>query len=274
MTPLLLLLLSIPEREPSGLPHLRSESVLLRFADTGQVALEKNADQQRPIASVTKLLSALLLEPQPLDLQWIEIQEDDKDRLKWSRSRLKVGQRWSPNDLFAAALIASENRAVYALVRATGAPRSDFVARMNQHAQALGMRHSQFYDPAGVDPRNVSTARDLTLLLQAAAQNQRVRETTQQRERTLFDPEARALRLISTNRLARSERWSLVVGKTGYTVEAGRALAVRVILEGRPVDMVFLGAREMASVFGDAGRASRWLLEQIRKGRFSSNGPA
>ena len=257
------LTVSIPEREANGLPHLRSESVLVRFADTGEVLLDKNANKVRPIASVTKLLSALVLSrKQAAPPEWITIEEHDKDRLKWSRSRLKIGSVYRSEDLYRAALIASDNRAIYALVRASGFDRAAFVEEMNRTAHELGMASSRFRDPAGIDPGNVSSANDLVKLLDAIAEDQRAIETCQQDFVSLISADERTLKLTNTNRLARSSRWSVLIGKTGYTVEAGRALAVRVTIEGRPVDMVFLGAREFASIFGDAGRVRRWMIEK------------
>lgn len=254
----------VKEREKNGLPHLRSESVLVRWADTGEVLIAKNPDVVRPIASITKLQSALLLlEGGGLPSAPVTIEEDDKDRLKFSRSRLRVGSTFAAEELLAAALVASDNRAIYALVRAAGFERGAFVAKMNARAAGLGMTNTRFEDPAGVDPGNVSTARDLVKLLEAAAAVQRVAEVTQQDRVELAAETSHGLALGNTNRLVRSARWSVVLGKTGYTVEAGRALALRVVLDQRPVDMVFLGSREMASVFGDAGRVKRWLTQRV-----------
>lgn len=291
----------VRERERNGLPHLRSESVLVRYADTEEVVLSKNPREIRPIASVTKLLSGLVLsrqsppagdlsggrprgastdasvaaEPEPEPelargwtrgegpaLEWVEITEEDKDRLKWSRSRLRIGLELDAGALFDAALAASDNRAMYAVVRARGHSRATFVEQMNALARELGMARSTFRDPAGIDPGNVSTAEDLLLLISAAAGDERIRAATGLGSVTLVDRQTRALTLYNPNRLVRSSTWDVVVGKTGYTVEAGRALVLRARIDDRPVDMVFLGAREMASVFGDAGRVRRWLVER------------
>jgi D-alanyl-D-alanine endopeptidase (penicillin-binding protein 7) len=263
-------LAGIPDLERDGRPHLRSESVLVRLVDGGEVLLEKRARDPRPIASITKLASMAVFLESAAELDpWVEITEDDKDRLKWSRSRLRVGQRYSPEDLFTAALVASDNRAVYALVRASGWARPLFVERMNAFAARLGMRDTRFVDPAGVDPGNVSTAWDLVLLLDAATRLDRVTRVTRLAEHALVSEEGATLGIVNTNRLARSPRWQVVLGKTGYTAEAGRGLAVRVVEGGREVDMIFLGAREMASVFGDAARVRRWLPGRLAaaKGR-------
>jgi D-alanyl-D-alanine endopeptidase (penicillin-binding protein 7) len=300
------------------LPALRSESVAVRFADTKQVLILKNADVVRPIASVTKLLSGLILTgtdtastadsllafageregasaPElglsgPMSTgssstsqssttaqsaasvlssstaaELVTISEADKDRLKWSRSRLKVGYRFRWADLLSAALGASDNRAMYASVRAKGWARELFVERMNQLAHVLGMDQSRFKDPAGIDPGNVSTAHDLLKLIDAAAGREAIRQITLRTEFTLSDPDPKKHELVlhNPNRLARSAEWQLVLGKTGYTVEAGRGLVLRAVIGNRPVDMVFLGAREMASVFGDAARVKRWLLDKV-----------
>lgn len=253
-------------RELASWPRFRSESVLIRYADTKEILFSKNANTVRPIASITKLLSGLLLtglQGAPAD-DAVTILEEDKDRLKWSRSRIRVGTTYRLPDLFAAALGASDNRAMYASVRALGLRRSVFVDRMNALARELGMSRSNFADPAGIDPRNVSTASDLLLLLDAAADSDAVRSRTLLPTIELVDSRDRCLTLPNPDRLVRSGLWDVVVGKTGYTVEAGRSLVLRVLIDDRPIDMVFLGARERASVFGDALRVRRWLEDHPR----------
>lgn len=261
-----LLSLSIPEREANGLPHTRSKSVLIRYADTNEVILEKLADKPRPIASITKLMSALVMAKHELvPPESITLTEADKDRLKWSRSRLPIGDTFRGQDLYRAALIASDNRAMYALVRGLGLERARFVEKMNTLAQELGMKHTEFKDPAGRAPENVSSARDLAKLLDAVAEAPLVLKTTTSTGVALEREGKRALRLGATNHLLHSRKWEILTGKTGYTVEAGRGLAMRVKIAGRPVDMIFLGSREMRSVFGDAGRVKRWLEEKLAK---------
>lgn len=272
-----LLAAAIPERERSGLPHTRSETVLVRYADTGEVLLEKLADKPRPIASVTKLMSALVMAKEDLSPpESITLTEADKDRLKWSRSRLPIGASFLGADLYRAALIASDNRAMYALVRGMGFEREAFVEKMNALAKELGMRSSAFLDPAGIAPENVSTGRDLVLLLDAVAEHPTILETSTSTGVALERTGHRALRLGATNHLLYSRRWQILIGKTGYTVEAGRSLIMRVVVGERPVDMIFLGSREMRSVFGDAGRVKRWLEEKQTLAARSdpSGGPA
>ncbi len=263
----------IPERDPDGRPHLRSESVVVRVADTDAVVLEKNPRVVRPIASVTKLLSGLVLSQLEVDpKQAVTIGEDDKDRRKWSRSRLFVGLTAPWGELIQAALGASDNRAMYASVR-TAMPASEFVERMNRRAAELGMTSSHFVDPAGVDPGNVSTARDLLGLLAGAAEDQRVREWALTPRIDLATARG-TVSLHNPDRLVYSGSWDVIVGKTGYTVEAGRTLVLRVRIQGHPVDMVFLGSREMASVFGDAGRVKRWLEPRLAQVAAAGDAPA
>ena len=260
----LLIVLALPH-PTAAKPHLRSESAIVRMADTHEILLTKNPDAARPIASVTKLMSGLLLSQHknPTDAL-ITITEDDKDHRKWSRSRLRVGWVFPWSKLLEAALGASDNRAMYAAVRGAGIPEAQFVAQMNAKAQTLGMLHTQFVDPAGVDPGNLSTARDLLQLLDAAAGSSTVCANTLHETIQLTCARTkRSVRLTNPNRLARSAAWDVVVGKTGYTIEAGRALVTRVTLHGRPVDMIFLGAHEMASVFGDASRVRSWLTSHM-----------
>jgi D-alanyl-D-alanine endopeptidase (penicillin-binding protein 7) len=239
---------------------MRSESVAVRFVDTGEIILEKNPKVVRPIASVTKLLSGVILDGMEKDpTTLVTISDDDKDKVKWSKSRLKVGLMTTWLSLFEAALGASDNRAMYASVRALGMPRTKFVDQMNMTAKKLGMKQSAFRDPAGIDPGNVSTASDLLVLLDAASQKQSIRDATNKDFLQVGLDESHGVTLTNPNRLARSGRWNVVVGKTGYTTEAGRSLVLRAELGGRTIDMVLVGAREMASVFGDAGRIRRYL---------------
>jgi serine-type D-Ala-D-Ala endopeptidase (penicillin-binding protein 7) len=261
---LLPLTFSVAERDRSGKPMLRSESVAVRFADTGEMLIEKNADFVRPIASVTKLLSGVVIEGMDKETTaLVTIMDDDKDKKKWSKSRLVVGLVAPWLSLFHAALGASDNRAMFASVRALGVERQTFAQQMNKKAKELGMMKSAFVDPAGLDPLNVSTARDLLSLLQAASASPSIREATTLDSIDVGMEGSREVHLTNPNRLARSSRWRTIIGKTGYTVEAGRSLATRIEVGGRQVDLVFLGAREMASVFGDAGRIRRWLDDKF-----------
>ena len=257
-------LFAIPERDANGKPHLRSETVLVRYADTGEIILSKNPNVVRPIASVTKLLSGLILASQAVDRdQLVVLIEDDKDRLKWSRSQLPISAAISWGDLLRAGLGASDNRAIYAAVR-TLMPREKFVELMNAKARELGMTSSHFIDPTGIDPGNVSTATDLMHLLEEASTHDDVCSIVLTPEIHIGTSKG-ALELRNPDRLVHTTNWDIVVGKTGYTVEAGRTLIVRMRLAERPIDMVFLGSREMQSVFGDAGRIRRWLEPQMQK---------
>lgn len=254
--------IGLPERDANGKPHLRSETVLVRLADTGEVVLKKNPTEVRPIASVTKLLTGLVLSSMQVDrTRTVVVLEDDKDRLKWSKSRVPVSISMTWGDLLRTGLGASDNRAIYAAVR-TVMDRPAFVALMNAKAKEIGMANSAFVDPAGIDPGNVSTAQDLVRLLDATSSLEDLRKM-------LNDPMVEVetnrgpMTFRNPDRLVHSTNWDIVIGKTGYTVEAGRTLVVRMNLANRPVDMVFLGSREMQSVFGDAGRIRRWLEPQL-----------
>lgn len=265
LTLLALALWALPERE-GGLPYLRSDSAVVRLVDTNELLLERHADRVRPIASVTKLMTALVFSrrvPRPEGA--ITLEECDKDRLKWSKSRLRIGSTYTSTALFSAALGASDNRAVYALVRGAGVERRSFVDEMNDLAAELGMSATSFADPAGIDPGNVSTAHDLLKLLDAVATESWVREKCLEPSFDLTDGAGKVLKFGNPNRLVRSREWELVLGKTGYIAEAGRNLVIRAKIAGRTVDMVFLGSPEMSSVFGDAGRVRRWLVERFAK---------
>ncbi len=243
-------------------PSLRSESAIVRLVDTGEIVLRKDSDSLRPIASVTKLLSGLVMSRLRWDAEMLlSIEEVDKDTLKHSRSPLRVGLVATFSELMLAGLSGSDNRAMHAAVRAV-MPRESFVSSMNEMARKLGMRQSRFYDPTGLDPRNVATARELLAVLAAAAANERVRHWASAPQ-IEFEHDGEEIVVRNPDRLLHSADWDVVVGKTGYTVEAGRTFVVRVILEQMLVDMVFLGSREMASIFGDAARVRRWLSPHL-----------
>jgi serine-type D-Ala-D-Ala endopeptidase (penicillin-binding protein 7) len=268
---------------PAPVPYVKATE-LLRHANPGRLALlsqvalvmdERDGvllygraiDTPRPIASLTKLMTALVvLESElPLDAP-IAITTDDRDRLKGSRSRLHIGAILTRDDLLRAALSASDNRAAAALARTAPGGTEAFVAAMNAKAQALGMTNTRFADASGLNPHNVSTARDLLKLLEAARAQPRVHAFTTTGELWVTDlATGRAIEFFNTNRLVRQEGWEMALSKTGYTADAGNCLVMRVTVAGRPLSIVLLNSWGKASKYGDAQRIRDWLINTERR---------
>ena len=239
---------------------LKSNAALVVDQETGEALIAKNADVVMPIASLTKLMTALVVVDarQPME-EVLEISNDDVDREKHTGSRLSVGTRLSREDMLLLALMSSENRAANALSRAYPGGRSAFIARMNAKAHELGMNSSHFADPAGLSVQTVSTARDLLRLVSAADVQALIRRDSTQTEETLR-VRGRPMTFVNTNRLVRSGRdWDIELQKTGFTNEAGRCLVMRASTLNRKLTMIFLNSFGTLTRFADAGRVREHL---------------
>lgn len=238
---------------------LRSGSALVVDQDTDRVLLAKNADQPRPIASLTKLMTAAVVldAKQPLD-QVIEITDADIDTLKWSSSRLRPGTRLTREELLKLALMSSENRAAHALARNYPGGLAACVAAMNRKARELGMLSTRYVEPTGLSPQNESTAHDLALLVKAAYHYPLIREFSTHPESEV-DVGRRTLQFRNTDHLVFNRGWDILLQKTGYINEAGHCLVLNALLEGRRVIVVLLDAWGKYSHFGDAQRIRNWL---------------
>ena len=241
--------------------YLRSSSALVLDADTGEVVIDKNADAVTPIASITKLMTAMVILDRNLDLnQNIVISRDDADSLKGTRSRLRPGAVLTRGELLLIALMASENRAAAALGRTYPGGLEPFVAAMNAKAAALDMRDSRFVDPTGLSPQNVSSARDLVKLVRAAHEYPVIRDfTTRDRALVRVSDRGRPLSYHNTNGLVRAHRWDVELSKTGYISEAGRCLVMRVKLASKDLIVVLLDSWGRQSRIGDANRIKKWV---------------
>ncbi len=238
---------------------LRSSVALVQDADSGETILAKNSDAVLPIASITKLMTAMVILDRGLDLQdEVAVSHEDVDRLKGTRSRLRPGSRLTRDDLLLIALMASENRAAAALARTYPGGTDEFVAAMNRKARELGMEDTHYVDPTGLDSGNVSSARDLAKLVKAAAGYPRIREYTT-RERAQVVARGRKLSYANTNRLVRSPHWDIDLSKTGYISEAGRCLVMRVKVASKDLIVVLLDSWGKYSRIGDANRIRKWL---------------
>ena len=254
--------------EPAVL--LRSSSALVQDAKSGETVFAKNSGAVLPIASITKLMTALVLLDAKVDLaQRVAVSGEDQDMLKGTRSRLRPGSVLTRDELLLLALMSSENRAAAALGRTHPGGTQAFVAAMNAKAVALGMGDSRFVDPTGLSPDNVSSARDLAKLVRAAHDYPLIRDYST-RERATVRVYGRPQAFRNTNGLVRSSRWEIGLSKTGYISEAGRCLVMRVHLASKDLIVVLLDSWGRHSRVGDANRIRRWLETNHRPRELAS----
>ncbi|MFT3821027.1 MAG: D-alanyl-D-alanine endopeptidase [Rubrivivax sp.] len=242
--------------------ELKSSVALVVDQDTNQVLFSKNPQAVLPIASITKLMTAMVVTEAGLDLHTpVTVTQDDIDTEKGSRSRLKVGTQLSRGEMLHLALMSSENRAAHALGRSYPGGLDAFVAAMNATARRLGMSDTHYVEPTGLSSSNRSSARDLTLLVKAAYQHPLIRELSTSPEAE-FPVGARVEQFRNTNGLVRNPAWDIGLQKTGYIAEAGRCLVMQAQLAGRKLIMVLLDSAGKYSRIGDAERIRHWLAQQ------------
>ena len=243
-----------------GALNLKSTSALV-LDQTGQrVLYAKNVEWVVPIASITKLMTALVVLDSGLPLdEPITIRKEDRDGLKGTRSRLAVGMTVTRDDLLRLALMASENRAAAALARAYPGGTSAFVAAMNQKAVELGMWRSRFVDGTGLSNGNVSNAQDLSRLVGAAHRHPLIREYTTDTQYTVRLANGRKMQFSNSNRLVRNSGWEIGLSKTGYISEAGRCLVMQAQIAATPVIIVLLDSWGHFTRLGDANRIKKWI---------------
>jgi D-alanyl-D-alanine endopeptidase (penicillin-binding protein 7) len=247
---------------PEG-PALRSGSALVLDESTSVVLFSKHADLATPIASITKLMTALVVldANQPLDEE-IEITADDQSLGKGSASRLAVGTRLSRGDLLHLALMASENRAAHALGRGYPGGLPACVAAMNARARALGMASTHFVEPTGLSSDNVASPEDLSKLVIAASQSQTIQAYSTD-SRYVVPVGRRLVEYRNTDSLVSSPSWNIVVQKTGYIAEAGRCLVMKAVIEGRAIVIVLLDSVGKQTRLADARRVKRYLESRL-----------
>jgi serine-type D-Ala-D-Ala endopeptidase (penicillin-binding protein 7) len=240
-------------------PVLHSASALVTDQSSGAVLYEKNANAVLPIASITKLMTAMIaLDARPGLNDVLTIDQDDVDVIRGSRSHLRVGTQLSREEMLRLALMASENRAASALSRNYPGGRGAFVAAMNNKARVLGLTETHFEDPTGLTSANVSSARDLSRLVAAAHEYPLIREftTTPEYEVTIA---GRPRMFHNTNRLVGSSEWSIGLSKTGYINEAGKCLVMQAWVNNKPTIIVLLDSAGKLTRIGDANRIRRWI---------------
>ena len=245
---------------------LRSAVALVKDANTGEVILDKNSDTIAPIASITKLMTAMIVLDRHLDLsQRIVVSRDDIDTMKGSRSKLRTGSVLTREQLLLLALMASENRAAAALARTYPGGTENFVSMMNAKAQLLGMRNTRFVEPTGLSSENVASAHDLVRLVGAAHRYPLIREYTT-RESASVEAYGRMLSFRNTNTLVRNPDWDIKLSKTGYISEAGRCLVMHTQVANRDLIVVLLDSWGRYSRIGDANRIRKWLESSAARG--------
>jgi serine-type D-Ala-D-Ala endopeptidase (penicillin-binding protein 7) len=238
---------------------LYSASALVIDQSNGQVMLEKQPDLVVPIASISKLMTAMVvLDTKPNMQEVIAIGDDDVDGLKGTRSRLPVGTTMTREAAMLLALMSSENRAAHALGRHYPGGLGAFVQAMNKKAQALGMYNTRFEEPTGLSSNNVSTAHDLARMVAAAARYPEIRGFSTTAEAKV-ELNGHIHEFHNTNALVRSDNWEIGVSKTGYISEAGRCLVMQARVADKPVVIVLLDSQGKMTRVGDANRIKRWM---------------
>lgn len=248
-----------------GTPALRSSSALVVDENTSTVLLSKQAEAVIPIASITKLMTALVVleAGQPTD-ELIKLTREDRETGRGGHSRLPTGASFSRGDLMHLALMSSENRAAHTLGNRYPGGLPACVAAMNAKAKALGMIHTQFADPTGLSSRNTSSPEDLSKLVIAASQNPIIREYSTD-ERHSVQIGRRRLEFRNTDNLVANPNWNIIVQKTGYTVDAGRCLVMKTIIEDRPIVIVLLDSYGKYTRIADAKRIRDWIHERANE---------
>jgi serine-type D-Ala-D-Ala endopeptidase (penicillin-binding protein 7) len=255
----LALTIGFAQAQPQKVVYLRSAAVMVQDAATGEVVINKNSEAVVPIASITKLMTAMIILDRGLDLeQRIVVSREDVDTHKGTRSRLMPGTTLTRDELLLIALMASENRAAAALARTYPGGVPAFVKAMNEKAAELGMTDSHFVEPTGLSPSNVSSPRDLVKLVRAAHGYPLIREYST-RDRATVKAFNRQLRFVNTNGLVRNSHWDIELSKTGYISEAGRCLVMHVRLASKDLIVVLLDSWGKQSRIADANRIRKWL---------------
>jgi serine-type D-Ala-D-Ala endopeptidase (penicillin-binding protein 7) len=238
---------------------LKSSAAIVLDQSTGAVLYEKNAHERLPIASITKLMTAMvILDSRPFLDRPLVVTEEDIDTLRNSHSRLPVGTILTVEEMLRLALMASENRAASALARSFPGGKYAFINAMNLKARSLGLRFTRFLDPTGLNSSNMSSARDLAKMVVAAANYPLISEmtTTASYEQQVGD---RWVTFNNTNALVKNEEWRIDVSKTGYINESGKCLVMQTWLNNRATVIVLLDAWGRYTTIGDSNRIKQWI---------------
>jgi D-alanyl-D-alanine endopeptidase (penicillin-binding protein 7) len=241
------------------MPDLRAANALVMDSETGKVLFAKNEQAIVPIASITKLMTAMVVLDASLDLdEMVEVVEEDQSKVKFSRSRLAIGTEIRRADLLRMALMASDNRAASALARTYPGGTDAAISAMNAKAKLIGLEHTRFEEPTGLSSNNVSSAADLARMVSAARGYPLIRDFSTTPEYEIHTNRGR-LAFANTNGLIRKGAWEIDVQKTGFISEAGRCLVLSVRMAARPFTIVLLDAAGRYTHFADAQRIRQWL---------------
>ncbi len=240
--------------------QVKSHIALIFDEQTQQPLYNKNSETVVPIASITKLMTAMVtLDAQlPMD-QEISVADDDLNSIRRTKSRLRVGMTLTRSEMMKLALMASENRAALALARSYPGGPEAMVAAMNAKARVLGMQNTRFFDPTGLDSDNVSTAQDLVKMVAAARRYPAIHQYTTSSSHSVEGLRGRTMRFSNTNPLVRNASWDIGVSKTGYISEAGLCLVMEATIRQRPVIIVLLDSWGKHTRVGDANRIRNWM---------------
>jgi serine-type D-Ala-D-Ala endopeptidase (penicillin-binding protein 7) len=240
-------------------PQIRSSAVLVLDEASSTVLLSRQADAAIPIASITKLMTALVVldAKQPLD-EMLVVTDEDREHGRGAFSRIAVGTRLSRSDLLHVALMSSENRAAHALGRNYPGGLPAFVVAMNAKARALGMHNARFVDPTGLSNGNVASPADLSKLVIAASHEPTIQQFSTD-ELHAVRVGRRMLEFRNTDLLVRNPAWNIIVQKTGYITEAGKCLVMKALIRGRAIVIVLLDSFGKYTRVADAQRIRKWL---------------
>jgi D-alanyl-D-alanine endopeptidase (penicillin-binding protein 7) len=253
---------------------LKSSVALVIDQDTREVLFSKNDSAVLPIASLTKLMTGLLVSEAKLPMdEMITITQDDVDTEKGSSSRLRVGTMLPRGELLHLALMSSENRAANALGRTYPGGLDAFVSLMNAKAKLLGMKDTRYVEPTGLSSRNQSSAHDLALLVNTAYEDPVLREFSTSPGYQVAVGK-RTLQFNNTNRLVKNPGWDIGLQKTGYITEAGQCLVMQAKVAGRKLIMVFLDSAGKLSRIADAERVRKWMEANPNMGTLPAPAPA
>ena len=244
---------------PAPRPDIRSAAAIVVDARDSSVLFARRDDSALPIASITKLMTAIVVTAakQPLD-ETLVITKADRDGTRGSASRLAIGTKLTRRELLHLALMSSENRAAYALGRNYPGGIQAFVKAMNERARTLGMAKSRFADPTGLSAGNVASARDLVRLVKAASADPLIRQFSTDEKHTVVAGK-RAIEYRNTNTLVNRPDWDIALQKTGYTLAAGQCLVMNTVIEGRSVVIVLLNSFGKYTRVADARRIRQWM---------------
>ena len=239
--------------------ELKSNAALVIDQENSQVLFEKNAGVSLPIASITKLMTSLVVLEANQDMdEVLEVTTADIDTEKGTGSRLRIGAKLKRSDMLHIALMSSENRAASTLGRNYPGGLQACVAAMTANAMSLGMMDTHYVESTGLSSQNVASAQDLAKLVRAAYSQTLIRQYSTDTKYAVH-PGGRVLEYFSSNRLTSNADWEIGLQKTGYISEAGRCLVMQAMIEGRAVVMVFLDSKGKYTRFADAGRIRKWL---------------